>query len=221
MEQIRPIALFEQAAALLLPGFLYNFNLADFKRRNSHLGHVVGDADIAEFDGLIAEIARVDGTARRIGGDRWLMLSRANANARIEAMIETYRRADPFICGWRITADRGGERRVAESPVATTIRRSVRCLYTEVADRAALAPAIAALEANNWSLPVDRLHLLSAVFAQPRERWICVDQYPEQNPACPFCGGQKFDWYDGDMDVYSGDGFCKGCRAEVSIHNIR
>jgi hypothetical protein len=221
MEQIRPIKQFEHEAAPLLPGFLYHFNLADFKRRNSHLGHVVGDADIAEFEGLLAETAKIDGTARRIGGDRWLMASRANANDRVAAMIERYRRADPFICGWRITGKRGNEQRGDELPLATTIRRSVRCLCTEVADPPALAPAIAALEANNWSLPIDTPHHLSALSSLPRERWCCVDEYPEKNPACPFCGGQKFEWYDGDMDVYSGDGFCKGCRAEVSIHNIR
>ena len=65
-------------AALLLPSFFYCFNIADFKRRNSHLGHLVGDADIAEFEGLIATTARPDGTAQRVSGDPWLMLSRSN-----------------------------------------------------------------------------------------------------------------------------------------------
>lgn len=36
MERIRPITLFEHEAALLLPGFLYHFNFADFKRRGGN-----------------------------------------------------------------------------------------------------------------------------------------------------------------------------------------
>lgn len=85
MEQIKRSTLFVHEAALLLPGFLCCFNIADFKRRNSHLGHLVGDADIVELDGLIAAMARADGTAQRIGGDRWLMLSRSRANDRVQA----------------------------------------------------------------------------------------------------------------------------------------
>ena len=85
MEQIKRSTLFVHEAALLLPGFLCCFNIADFKRRNGHLGHLVGDADIAELDGLIAAMARADGTAQRIGGDRWLMLSRSRANDRVQA----------------------------------------------------------------------------------------------------------------------------------------
>ena len=87
MEQIKRITLFKHEAALLLPSFLYWFNIADFKRRNSHLGHLVGDADIAEFEGLIATTAQADGTAHRVSGDRWLMLSRSNANDRIQAVF--------------------------------------------------------------------------------------------------------------------------------------
>jgi hypothetical protein len=76
--------------------------VADLKRRNSHLGHVVGDADIAEFEGLIATTAQADGTAHRVSGDRWLMLSRSNANDRIQAVLDHYQLAQQFVSGWRI-----------------------------------------------------------------------------------------------------------------------
>src|ERR1700739_496164 len=112
MEQIKGVKLFELEAALLLPGFLYSFNIADFKRRNCHLGHRLGDADIAELDDLIAAAARPDGTARRIGGDRWLLLSRSNANERVQDLLTRYQRAEPFTSGWRVRATRDGQERV-------------------------------------------------------------------------------------------------------------
>lgn len=220
MEQIKGVKLFELEAALLLPGFLYSFNIADFKRRNCHFGYRVGDADIAELDGLIAAVTRPDGTARRVGGDRWLMLSRSNANERVQDLLDRYQRAEPFTSGWRIRATRDGEERIADTPLATIIRRAVRCLYTEVASADRLAPAIAALEENNWGLPVNRPYPLSQLSARPRERWQCVDQYPKyEEPPCPFCGGRQFEWIDGDDCV--SDGVCKDCGAEISIDFIR
>lgn len=161
----------------------------------------------------------MDATARRVGADRWFMLSRSNANDRVQALLDRYQRAEPFVSGWRISASRGGQERIAELPLSTVIRRAVRCLFTEVGSQTGLATAINALESNNWGLPINRLHPLSNISALPRARWLCVDQYPEQNPACPFCGGQQFKWIDGDDCVYSGDGSCKGCGAEISIHD--
>jgi GGDEF domain-containing protein len=218
MEQINQLTLFEHKAASLLPGFLYSFNIADFKRRNCHLGHLVGDADIAEFDALIAAAAGADGTAQRVGGDRWLMVSRSNADDRVTDLLERYQRAEPSVSGWRIRASRGGQERTARARLATVIRRAVRCLYTDVAREADLAPAIAALENNNWALPANRPCALSQLSALRREPWRCVDQYPEQAPACPFCGGQQFKWAGGD-DCNS-DGACEGCGAEISINHF-
>jgi GGDEF domain-containing protein len=220
MEQIKRSTLFVHEAALLLPGFLCCFNIADFKRRNGHLGHLVGDADIAELDGLIAAMARADGTAQRIGGDRWLMLSRSRAHDRVQALLDRYRLAQQFVSGWRIWASRAGQERVADARIETVIRRAVRCLYTEVASEAELASAIAAFEEIDWALPVNRPQRLSEVPAMTRQRWRCVDQYPEQDPACPFCGSQQFRWEDGDDCAYSGDGTCKGCGADISIHDV-
>jgi GGDEF domain-containing protein len=218
MEQINQLTLFEHKAASLLPGFLYSFNIADFKRRNCHLGHVAGDADIAEFDALVAATARADGTAQRVGGDRWLMVSRSNANDRVTNLLERYQRAEPFVSGWRLWASRSGQKRSAEARLATVIRRAVRCLYTYVASQAELAPAMAALENNNRVPPVNHPYALSELAALRRERWRCVDQYPEDAEACPFCGGQRFKWTDGD-DCNS-DGTCEGCGAEISINHF-
>jgi GGDEF domain-containing protein len=220
MERVSLTTLFEREAAAFLPGFLYDFNIADFKRRNGHLGHSVGDGDIAVLDGLIAAAARGDGTSRRIGGDRWLMVSRADAADRVQRVLDGYQRADPFVSGWRIWASNGDEERSAEAPLPTVIRRAARCLYTEVARKAELAAAIAALEDNNWSLPINRPHPLSQLAALPSQPWQCVDGYPEQDPACPFCGSRQLTWTDGDDCIYSGDGFCKGCGAEISIRDI-
>jgi GGDEF domain-containing protein len=217
MEQIKGIKLFERTAALLLPGFLYCFNIADFKRRNCRLGHTVGDADIAELDGLIVAAVRAGETAQRVGGDRWFMLSRANANERIQEVLDRYQRAEPT-SAWRIQASRGGEVRTVQAPFVSVIRRAVRCLYTEVASQAELAPAIASLEANNWGLPVNRPLPLSQLSALPRAPWRCLEQKPEQKPACPFCGGQQFEWTGGDDCV--SDGTCKGCGAEVSVYDV-
>jgi len=218
MEQIKGVKLFELEAAALLPGFLYSFDIADFKRRNGHFGHDVGDAEIVELDGLIAAAARADGTARRVGGDRWLMLSHANANQRVQEVLDRYQRVEPFISGWRTRATRDGQERIADQPLATVMRRAVRCLYTEVGSQAELAPAIAALQENNRG-PVNCPYPLSQLSAPPRAPWQCVDQYPKFDPACPFCGGRDFDWIGGD-DVVS-DGFCKGCGAEISVDYIR
>jgi GGDEF domain-containing protein len=218
MEQIKPIKLFELDAASLLPGFLYSFNIADFKRRNCHFGDAVGDAEIAEFDGLIVAAARPDGTARRVGGDRWLMLSRSNANERVRGVLDGYQRVEPFTSGWRVRATRDGEERIADMPLATVMRRAVRCLYTEVASQAALAPAIAALEENNRG-PVNIPYPLSQVSAQRRAPWQCVEQCPKYEPACPFCGGRQFEWIDGDDCV--SDGICKDCGAEITVDYIR
>ena len=123
--------------------------------------------------------------------------------------------------GWSYLGLAGlGQERVAEARIETVIRRAVRCLYTEVASEAELASAIAAFEEIDWALPVNRPQRLSEVPAMPYQRWRCVDQYPEQHPACPFCGSQQFRWEDGDGRVYFGDGTCKGCGADISIHDV-
>jgi GGDEF domain-containing protein len=220
MEQIKRSTLFVHEAALLLPGFLCCFNIADFKRRNGHLGHLVGDADIAELDGLIAAMARADGTAQRIGGDAGSCCRDREPMIASRPVLDRYRLAQQFVSGWRIWASRAGQERVAEARIETVIRRAVRCLYTEVASEAELASAIAAFEEIDWALPVNRPQPLSEVPAMPRQRWRCVDQYPEQDPACPFCGSQQFRWEDGDGCAYSGDGTCKGCDADISIHDV-
>ena len=219
MQQIRRTTSLEQEAARLLPGFLYSFNIADLKRRNCHLGHRVCDAEIAEFDGLLAvAAARVDGAVQRVGGDRWLMLSRSKVHDCIEAVLAAYQRVEPFDSGRRIWAKRDGEERVAKPSLPTVIRRAVRCLYAEVADQTELPSAIAALEDNNWGLPVNCLNPLSKLSVLRRAPWRCVEKYPEQDPTCPFCGSWNFDFTDGDD--CSSDGRCAGCGAEISIHHV-
>src|SRR5437899_2884382 len=108
MNQPKPIDLFTQQALARLPGFLYSFNIADFKRRNGHLGHLVGDADIAELDRRLKEFASNDGLVARTSGDRWFLLTRDNRTEEVGQLLAAYAREEPIEAGWEIIASRRG-----------------------------------------------------------------------------------------------------------------
>ncbi len=220
MERIKPITIFEREAAQRLPGFLYSFNIADLKRRNSHLGHQVGTADIREFDALVKAMATSDTAVERVSGERWYLMTQHNATDRVQAMLDHYRRTEPFRAGWRVWACRNGIETTTHRAVTTRMMRAVRCLYTKVATPDDLTKAIDELADNDWNLPVNRPLLLAAVVALPRERWHCVADYPDELPCCAFCGGREFDWEDGDAAVYSGYGRCENCGADIAIEDI-
>ena len=220
LEATKPRTRFEDAAGPYLPGFLYRFNIADFKRRNCHLSHQVGDADIAELDRRLKALAPDRSLVQRIKGDVWLLLSRENELLLVVNLIANYRRSEKMETGWRIEATRGDEKAKTERVVASSINRAVRCLSAEVRDPAELSRVLKALEANDYSLPVDRVIPLETVAGLAREPWMSVPRYPAENPDCPFCHGRDFDWKDGDMSVYSGWGDCKTCGADVLITQI-
>ncbi|MCC6948827.1 MAG: diguanylate cyclase [Bradyrhizobiaceae bacterium] len=208
---------FEAMAAQRLPGVLYSFNIADLKRRNSHLGHLRGDEDVKAFDAALRASSPKDAVVGRIDGARWLMLCPRSENDLVQALLERYHRSEPLTVGWRIDARRDAVRKTASAQIDSAISRSVRCLYVDVRNAEALGPAILALCDNDYGLPVGRPLYLPDVARLARQPWRCVSRYPDHDPACPFCGGTRFEWTDGDGAVYSGDGVCQDCGAEVSI----
>ncbi len=213
---------FEQAARSFLPGWLFGFNIADLKRRNAHLGFRQGDRDIAELGRLLGALAGDDALVQRVSGDRWLMIARHDMRPSVQSLLDRYRRSEPHATGWSISARRGDspDVRICERVAATDVSRAVRCLFAEVATPADLAAALGQIAAHDHDVPVDRLVDLRDVARLAPTRWRCVSQYPVDDPVCPFCGGRSFDWHDGDGSVYSGDGQCRGCGAEISISQL-
>ncbi|MGA2990139.1 MAG: hypothetical protein ABSD88_06655 [Candidatus Korobacteraceae bacterium] len=214
---------FARQALQYLPGFLYSFNIADFKRRNIHLSYKRGDRDIEELDRLLRALASEIGLVERTHGQRWFLISRQNAEDRVRSLLNEYRRTDRHSTGWSISASKDGKREENKSKsrvVQAEISRVVRCLYVEVGAPEDLAAAIKQIEENDYGLPVNQpVHLLDLP-GPPRTPWRCISQYPAENPSCPYCQGSDFDWEDGDDSIYTGYGRCKGCGATVSISQI-
>jgi GGDEF domain-containing protein len=219
MDQIRKIDIFIQEASLRLPGVLYSFNIADLKRRNGHLGHLTGDEDIQDLDEMLVRLAPPSALVARTHGDRWHMLTAREETAKIQAILDAYARDEAFSAGWEMRGLKDGVRKTLRKTVATTMRRAVRCLSVKADTPDALKAAIGEIGAKDYSLPVNRVLALSGIAAMTRESWRCVAKYPSA-PVCPFCGGADMDWTDGDDSVYSGDGVCEGCGAEVSLADI-
>jgi len=212
---------FERQALSHLPGFVFSFNIADLKRRNIHLGHREGDHDIADLERLLGAMAGPDCLVARVTGNRWLMVSRHDASERVHELLDRYKQSDRISTGWSISATRrSGESRMGRQLVTTEIGRAVRCLYADVGTAEDLARAIVRIEQDDHDLPVDRpVHLrdIAALFRTP---WRCVSHYPAENPSCPYCAGHDFVWDDGDGSIYSGDGRCSGCGADISITQV-
>jgi GGDEF domain-containing protein len=207
-----------------LPGVLYSFNIADFKRRNGHLGHVAGDADVAELGSTLAALEpRV--VVARVRGERWLLLApdgaeQASSRREVEAVLAAFAREEPLVVGWEVHGVKDGLPRVGREVVASRIRRGVRCLYAHVRTRADLEAAVARIEENDYALPVDRPIALEDVETIARQPWRCVEEYPKRPPSCPFCDTREVEWVDGDGSVYGGDGACKGCGASLSFRDV-
>jgi hypothetical protein len=211
---------FQLQASSCLPGFLFSFDIADFKRRNIHLGYQRGDADIKEFDAALRALASDSGISARVKGDGWLFLARDNATARVQAFLERFSRTDPITTGWRIDAKRNGESKSNSSVVESTVTRAVRCLCSEVKNDDDVEAALKGFASRPHSLPVNQVVMLKDIPNTPRKPWACVSAYPKTGPDCPFCHGRDFEWEDGDSAVYSGSGTCKSCGAEIDIRQI-
>lgn len=211
---------FRRQAAHYLPGFVYSFNVADFKRRNVHLGHLVGDRDIADLDRALKTLDGETAFVARTGGNRWHLVSRQAMDARVEAVLSGYETSEAVWLGWRAEATRADERAVVERVLAAEVRRAVRCLRADVKSAERLDAALAEIERNDHALPVGRVHNVASLFKGERAGWQCVTRYPTSEPGCALCGGTRMNWEDGDGTVYNGSGKCEGCGATVAITQI-
>ncbi len=208
---------FVERASALLPGVLYSFNIADFKRRNAHLGHTEGDTVIAMLEQLFRDLTPPDACVSRVGGDRWLMFTRGGDGA-VAQILERFARTEPFVSGWEMRATKDSEQRTGRGTVVAELRLALRCLRAEVDSPEQLLVAIAGVTKSDYSLPVSRPITLAA--EMKHERWQSVSDYPDAGPVCPFCGEHRVNWTDGDGGIYSGDGKCVGCGASLSLHDV-
>lgn len=210
---------FVQQVPLYCPGFLYRFNIADLKRRNCHLGHLIGDNDIRDFDQLLKAVA-AKCLVQRVEGDVWLLLSRGDETRLAQRVLDEYRRTEKIETGWQTDARNGDESAQNRRLVSSEIRRAARCLFAPVLNANKLPSLLEKLAEGNRAAPVDQVLPLRSVAQKASTDWSCVIRYPADLPDCPFCHGRDFAWEDGDMSVYSGSGTCKQCGAEVSITQI-
>jgi len=213
---------FQDEAGVFLPGFLYSFNIADLKRRNSHLGFRRVDQDIEELNRMLNAMAGCV-LVKRVTAARWLMVSRRNEDHRVQALLDGYRRTERITTGWMIEAidSTAKKQRLAKrQTVLSEISRAVRCLRAEAETVAGLETAIREVAENDWNLPVNQVLPVAGIRAMAREPWLCVARYPAEVPSCPVCEGRDFDWRDGDSSIYSGNGKCRGCGADILITQI-
>lgn len=200
------------------PSELVLCNLADTKRRNSHLGSLEVDGDIATFGALVSKLTNGDGGDRsaRVSGDEWLFLG-AKGRAFALAALADYELVQPYRSGWRCGAKKGGEEKSVLAVTTTSITRTARFVGAVAPSRDALEPLAARLADQIRQAPVATFTLLEELTAPPSPRWQCVAAYPSRAYYCPFCKCTTIDWTDGDSAVYSGDGVCRDCRAELSF----
>jgi len=193
-------------------------NLADTKRRNSHLGSLEVDGDIATFDALVSELTNRGRGERsaRVSGDEWLFLG-ADGRAFALAALAGYALTKPYCAGWSCRATKDGEQKTITELVTTSITRTARFVATAVPSRDALESLAARLADHIWQAPVATFVLLEDLPPPSPPRWECVATYPARAYYCPFCAGTAFEWTDGDGAVYSGDGVCTSCHAELSF----
>jgi len=217
---MKPLDEFKRDVPAYLPGMLVLFDLADAKRRNNHLGHLVVDDDIAEFDRLIQTSVGASGLAKRVAGDKWLAIYQVGSLESVKALLIAYYRDQECLIGWRAAGQKEGVTKVVERTVRARIIRALRCLYSVATYSPDVNGLIEQLFEHNYSLPPNTPLSLSEAINTKKKPWACVTAYPSENPFCPFCEGRDFDWDDGDDSVYSGSGTCQNCGAEVDIRGI-
>lgn len=231
-DPLHPLEQFKKAASALLPGIVAYFDFADCKRRSIHLGHMVIDEDIAEFDGLLRASVCSSGYARRVGGDRWLAIYPEGAlpiapegavsavKPVLSQVLDEYHKERAILIGWRCKGCKDGAVEIVEQTVDTTITRSVRCAYFSATSEKDMNEAIDVLIEKRQTFPPGRPIPTLEIGSHEQISWRCVDAYPETDPYCPFCKGRDFEWEDGDSCVYSGSGTCKQCQADIDIRGV-
>jgi hypothetical protein len=198
------------------PSELVLCNLADTKRRNSHLGFAVVDEDIATFDALVTKLTANDARSSRVSGDEWLFLG-SGARAFAVALLSDYSLTQPYRAGWRCHATKGSEEKVVTDVVTTTLTRTARLVGTVVPSRDDLEPLATRLVDLVWQAPVATFTLLDDLAPPTTPRWECVAAYPARTYYCPFCTSTTFEWTDGDSAIYSGDAICTTCQAQLAF----
>lgn len=216
----RPLDQFKLAVLDFLPGLLVCFNIADAKRRNCHLGHLVVDDDIAEFDRLVRLSVGASGLAKRVQGAAWLTIYKTESLQPVSELLRSYHKKQGILVGWRSRGEKDGTKKAVHRTVAATIARSVRCLYTAVTTPQEVNKSIDELIGQCYGFPPNIPVRLSDLVNIQKSSWSCVDSYPAQAPFCPFCAARDFEWDDGDSGVYSGLGTCRSCGACVGIEGI-
>lgn len=220
MQQNAHIDQFKSDVASKLPGLVVLLNLADAKRRTCHLGYTVTDDDIDEFDTKLKAITNSGGLMSRISGVKWLALLPVDQLTLLQELLDKFQKQQIIQVGWSCTGRLNCEKSKVERTVRATITRSIKCLYTTVANDSELGVMIEELLTQYRKVEPGLATELSQIKGREGEGWCCVSDYPSDNPFCPFCEGTRFDWDDGDDSVYSGSGSCKVCGANISISGI-
>lgn len=210
---------FQETIGSKLPGVVAVLNLADFKRRNNHLGWKVGDDDIEELERLLSETLTDKCFYRRFAGDGWIVFLPEDSIYFVEKVIAALQQTQEISLGWQCIAVKNGETRTEVEKTRTLIHRAVRCVWSNVSNLNDIPRTVDELTQKVGLGEINKLNHIDELIYDGAPRWKCVDRYPDKIMYCPFCKGVNFRWEDGDMSVYGSSGECSGCGAGVDFRN--
>ena len=211
------VKVLESLAATIVPGYMALFDIADFKRRNSHLGHTLGDQDIAAFEELVQEMLVGGGAWRRVGGGKWCAIVATSHLSVLSDIVRAYAQETPHRAGWGCWAHGpDGAKRHDGEHSRVVVHRALRCGYLTLDDACHLRPRLETLDATVWQLPVNTTCAVEGqAWPVPSARWTCVDGPVPCDLYCPFCRGTEFTWTGGADDC--AEGRCLRCGADVNF----
>jgi len=200
-------------------GIIAFANLADFKRRNQHLGYEGGNKEIVEFDSIAQTLVRdVEGKVKRVSGDGWLIfLPHIQNLSLLQELIDRFYCKREIEIGWRCEATISGLSKRAEEKRIGTMIRGVRLGFSQF-HSSNLQTRTHLLIDNIYRAEINQpLELDSFLTREIITRWKCIDcDFPEY--FCPHCNLKKFEWTGGADDASEGN--CNGCGAEVNFSNF-
>lgn len=201
-------------------GVIAIFNIADFKRRNSFLGHEHGDKDIAEFDAILSNNILLNEIGMRVGGDIWAVFLSKDPLTVITEIIGKYYQTIPVLAGWQCLAiSTSGKELESKSIKPTRLERALRCVYLTINSKNDAIGYLDSLYNVSHLSQVNKPLNFAEVNEQDlnlREEWQCL-QHDVEKYSCPFCQSSEFNINEGGWGVFSGDGSCKICGAKVSF----
>ncbi len=211
------VKVLERLAAPLVPGYVALFDIADFKCRNSHLGHTLGDRDIAAFEGLAQAMLGGGGAWRRVGGGRWCAIVATAQLSILGDIARAYAQETPHRAGWDCWArGQDGTKRHGGEHGRVIVRRALRCGYLTLDDAYDLGARLETLDATVWRLPVNAACTVEGqAWPVPTTRWTCVDGPVPRDLYCPLCRGTEFTWTGGADDC--AEGWCLRCGADLDF----